>query len=439
MLAIIESTHKKICLCFVVTFYFVATNAQELTLQNAINLALKNSFDIQIAKNNVTISNINNHIGIAGGLPTVTATASDQENIVNINQKLNTGTEISRNGATSNFLNLNVTGTMLLYNGYRVIATKKRLQEIENQSQQLLNAQIQNTIATVMVRYFEIVRQQRFVKTLELSIALSNKQLELVKVKQNLGLANNTDLFQTEIGLNTRLQDLENQRLIIAQAKTDLLNTLLLKPDSLISINDTILVAENVDLASVINGIQQNPEIISLNQQIKINELIEKETAALSLPSVRANTGLNYGRNQANGGQLLLNQSYGPFISLGVTLPIYTGTANKKQQQIATINTKNAQLQKDNVLQNFLANATRTFKAYSSNLQQVKTQQNTCLIADQLVTLVQQRYQLAQATTLEIIEALRSYEEASFRLTNLTFNAKIAEIELKRLSGKLGF
>jgi hypothetical protein len=62
---------------------------------------------------------------MAGGLPTVTASASDQESVVNINQKLNTGVEISRNGATSNNLSANVSGSMLLYNGYRVVATKK--------------------------------------------------------------------------------------------------------------------------------------------------------------------------------------------------------------------------------------------------------------------------------------------------------------------------
>ena len=39
--------------------------AQQLTLQDAINVALKNSFDIQIAKNNVEINTINNHIGMA--------------------------------------------------------------------------------------------------------------------------------------------------------------------------------------------------------------------------------------------------------------------------------------------------------------------------------------------------------------------------------------
>ncbi|MFX8700500.1 TolC family protein, partial [Acinetobacter baumannii] len=62
-----------------------ATFAQKrLALDEAISIALKNNLDIQIAKDNVDISVFNNNVGIAGGLPTVTGTASDQETIANI-------------------------------------------------------------------------------------------------------------------------------------------------------------------------------------------------------------------------------------------------------------------------------------------------------------------------------------------------------------------
>src|ERR1700759_1207720 len=45
---------------------------QPLRLDDAINIALKNSLDIQVAKNNVEINEVNNTYGVAGGLPVVT-------------------------------------------------------------------------------------------------------------------------------------------------------------------------------------------------------------------------------------------------------------------------------------------------------------------------------------------------------------------------------
>ncbi len=424
-------------LFFLLALIVVKTNAQELTLQDAINLALKNSFDIQIAKNVADANKINNNIGVAGGLPTVAATATNQESVVNINQKLNTGTEITRDGATSNILTANVSGTMLLYNGYRVVATKKRLETLQQQSEQNLNSQIQNTIANVMVNYYNVVRQQGYIKTLQQSIDLSKQQVELIQNKQALGLANNANLFQSQIDLNTRVQEMQSQQLILAQATTDLLNVLNVKPDSAIRIKDSIVVDKNVRINDVLQAVNANPQIGALSSQIKINEFLEKETLAQRYPSLRANTGINYGRNQSNGGQLLLNQSYGPFLGLTLSVPLYNSGAVKRQQQIAKINTTNAKLQKENIELDFKSGAIKTYQAYTSSLQQITTQQNTYQLAQQLVQLSLQRFQLAAATIIEVREAQKSFEEAGFRLINLSYLAKLSEIELKRISNGL--
>ena len=180
----------------------VKTFAQDsLTLPVAINQALKKSLDISIAKNNIEAATILNTYGFAGGLPIVTANVVDNESVTSVNQKLNTGTNIQRNNAAANGLNGNVTGSILLFNGGRIIATKQRLAALQAQSTQLLNSQIQNVIATVSTAYYDVVRQQNYIKTIDKSIDASNQQLTIVKTRQSVGLANNADLFQAQIDL----------------------------------------------------------------------------------------------------------------------------------------------------------------------------------------------------------------------------------------------
>ena len=117
-------------------FFTLFSQAQEvLRLTDAVNIALKNGLGIQLAKNRIEADSIKNNIGIAGGLPLVTANINDNEQITSVNQKLNTGTSIQRNNAAANNLNSNITGSILLYNGGRVIATKKRLGQLQLQSQ----------------------------------------------------------------------------------------------------------------------------------------------------------------------------------------------------------------------------------------------------------------------------------------------------------------
>ena len=427
---------QKFLIYLVILFPF-AGSAQALTLKDAINIALKKNFDIKIANNNFSISKINNNIGIAGGLPTFAATMSDQESVTNINQQLNTGLEIKKNGAYTNNLNGNITGSMLLFNGYRVVATKQRLEELEKQNQQILNSQIQSTIATVMFQYYNVLKQQSYLTTLQQSISVSQKQLDIIEVKKEVGLANNADVFQSKIDLNTRQQDYKTQELMIQQTKADLLTALSLKADSNIVVKDSIVINNNLSFNKILIALQQNADVNSLDNQIKINELIEKETKAQRYPSIRANTGLNYGRTQSDAGQLLLNQSYGPFLGINFSIPIYNGGVIKRQEQIANINTKTARIQKQKLLENYQTQLYKTFQSYSTTLDQIKLQQNTSELAEQLVKLVLQKFQLSQATILELNAAQKSFEEAAFRLINLHYTVKIAEIELKRIANLL--
>ena len=86
-------------------------------------------------------------------------------------------------------------------------------------------------------------------------------------------------------------------------------------------------------------------------------------------------------------------------------MPVYNGSVFKRQQQTANINTQNAKLQKDNMLQQNHTASIKLFKAYTNSLQQPNTQQNTYQFSQQLVQLFLQRFQLAAATIIEIGEA----------------------------------
>ena len=421
-------------------FLFVCTNVSAqnlLRLPDAVNMALKNSLEVQLSKNFVETNTVLNNYGVAGGLPIVTTSLTDNEQISSINQKFNTGANILRDAAAANNFSLGVTGSILLYNGNRVVAAKSRLATLVNQSEQLLNAQIQNVMAGVMVGYYDVVRQQSYLKTIEKSIDASNQQLEIIKTRQFVGLANNADLFQAQIDLNALLQARQSQQLIIDQAKTELLRQLTLNPDSVINIQDTILVDKNILMTDVLNNLNKNADILAAQEKVKINELLVKETAALRYPSIRASTGYNFTRNQAAAGQILLNQNYGPFVGVSVGIPIYNGSVYKRQQKVAEINVGNAELDKQILIRDYNAQVVQVYQSYAITLQQLKTEQENYSLSNQLLELVLQKFKFKQATIVDVKNAQQSFEASGYRLVNLNFAAKSAEIELKRLANKL--
>lgn len=406
--------------------------AQTLTLHDAVAIALQNSLGIQIAKNNVTAAGIYNSYGIAGGLPLVTASGSDQEQSTSIKQEYaNPANNKSSSNASSNNLSASLNASMLLYNGSRVQNARRRLGTIEAQNQQVLTSRGLMVAYNVMLRYYDIIRQQSYAGTLATSITVSRQKLDIVKAQQSAGVANNADLFQAQVDLNTQIQNLQAQQLVIDQAKTDLLTLLTLKPDSAVNIQDTILVDKNMELGAVLNAIASNPDITAADEQVAINEYLEKETAAQRYPSLSANAGYNFSHTKNAAGFSLLNQSYGPFAGVGVSIPIFNGSIYRKQQQVADINIKNARLQKDTLTLNYTSNTIKNWQAYNNNLQQLETAKGNYDLSGKLLALVLQRFQLKQATIVEVKNAQESFENAGYLLVNVSFSAKAAELRLK--------
>jgi len=435
---------KSISLIFILCLVVLAstsTYAQKtLSLNEAIQTALKNSYDIQLVENNLAIAKNNNNIGVAGGLPTITNTTTNNNTLTTINQTFpDANRNTSRNGVDGSTLNNGLNASILLFNGYRVQATKSRLASLETQNKSLLESQLLNTISIVMQQYYNVVRQQAFLKTIQKSIETSKQRLEIIETRQKIGVANQADFLQSNLDLNALIQAEQNQLLIIDQAKADLLNTIVLPAKTPVLINDSIQIDDQLVLSVVEAKMKTHPLLQSAQQLINVNQFLEKETKSLTYPTLRASTGYNYNSNKSAAGFILLNESYGPFLGVNLSIPLYNGGANKRAIKNAAINTNNAKIQFQNTEQNLTTELFKTYQSYKNSLKQTPIEIQNFEMSQSLLDLVMQKYQLGQATMVDVKQAQQSFETAGFRLVSLRFSAKIAEIELKRLSNQLTF
>ena len=427
------------CLTFISSMNSVEAQ-QVISLNEAIKTALKNSYDIQLVENSLAIAKNNNDLGVAGALPTVAATANDNKTTSTLQQQYTDPTRnTTKSGVDGTNITAGLTASVVLFNGYRIMATKDRLAALEKQNQSLLEAQLLNTTSLVMQQYFNIVRQQAYLKTIDKSIEASQQRLDIVKTRQQIGVANEADLLQSNLDLNALLQAKQNQLLIIDQAKADLLNTMVLPSSTLVSIQDTITIDAQLKLADIEAKMKVNPSLQSAEQLININQFIEKETRALTYPTLRATSGYNFTSSQSAAGFSLLNENYGPFVGLNLSVPLYAGGASKKSIKNAQINTSQAKIQYQSTEKDMATALYKTFQTYQNNLQQTPIEIQNYSMSQSLLQLVMQKYQLGQATMVDVKQAQQSFETAGFRLISLRYTAKIAEIELKRLSNQLTF
>ena len=416
------------------------TAQNNLSLKEAVTIAIQNSYDIKLIENNVSIAKNNNNYGVAGGLPTVTATGNNNNTLTTINQTFpDPSRNTTRSGVDGSTLNGGLSATMILFNGYRIAATKDRLASIEKQTEAALQTQMLNTSSTVMQQYYNVIRQNAFLKTIEKSIEASEERVAIVKTRQAIGVANQADLLQSSLDLNALIQAKQNQLLVLEQVKADLFNSMVVPANSNYNFTDSIQVDQKLSLSDVESKMKEHPLLQSAQQLINVNQFLEKETKALTYPTLRANGGFNYNSNKSTAGFILLNESYGPFLGFNLSIPIYAGSASKRAVKNAQINTLSAKLQYDNTAQDLATELFKTYQNYQNSLKQTPIELENYQMSEALLALVMEKFKLGQATIVDVKQAQQSFETAGFRLTSLKFSAKIAEIELKRLSNQLNF
>lgn len=430
---------KSILLFIALSLPFIGKAQQQFTLRNAIDTALRNNFDIQLAKNYVEIARINNTYGVAGGLPTISANAGDNGSLSSINQKFNDGTpESNVSNKGENALNAGVSAGIVLFNGFKITATKERLNRLQNLSEIQLNQQIQNTIADIMITYYDIIRQENYLKIIQNSLDVSNQKLDIVNVKKHVGMTDAVEILQAQTDVNSAEQMLELQKLVIEQNKSDLLLLISAKKQMKFSVEDSIIIDKSLQLDSIVSYLNRNTQYLSAEQKILIDEQIVKEVSSQRYPSIKLNAGYDYFQANYNKGSMTLNQNYGPSAGINMQIPIFNGNIYKTQKNVAKINVTNSKLEKESLLYSLTTQATKTYRSYSTTLQQIDSQQKNFELTKQLLDVVMQQYHVSQATILDVKAAQTSFENAAYLLVNLLYSAKVAEIELKQLTYSLG-
>jgi len=415
----------------------VGESQQVLTLRNVIDTALLNNFDIQIARNYVEMAQMNNSYGVAGGLPTITADAGDNASFNNIDQKFSDGSETNIVNRGQNVVSAGVSAGIVLFNGFKVTAAKERLSRLENLSEIQLNQQIQSIIADIMVTYYDITRQQNYLKIINNTLEVSKQKLDIINVKNNVGMADAAEMLQAQSDVNSAEQLLEIQKLVIEQTKSDLLLLINAKKAISFSVADSIQVDKTLQLDTIINYLNRNPQYLSAEQQVLINEQLVKEVSSQRYPSVRLNAGYDFYRSDFNSGSLSMNQNYGPAAGVSLQVPIFNGNIYKTQTDVARIRVNNSKLEKESLLYSLTTQATKLYRSYTTTLQQIESQRNNFQMNKELLSVVMQKFNLGQATILDVKAAQTSYEVAAYLLVNLLYSAKVSEIELKQLTYSL--
>lgn len=410
----------------------------KLSLKDAITILLKNNYDIALSKNDWNIATLNNTKANAGMLPRVNLNFSDNLSNNNLFQKFTNGTEIKKDFVLGNNLNAGVVLNWTLFDGYKMSATKKRLELIEKQGEANFKNSVDNNISSLIKAYYDIARNQLQYKTIEILIQLINDRLILAKTRFEVGTASKMDYLQTQIELQIQNNNLIAQKSIIQNSKIALNQLIGQDINTDFEISDTLNINIKFKDYSKDQNFSNNQQILSLEYQKLIAEQQINEAKALTKPQLGFVTGYNLSFSQSQAGFSLFNLTHGLGVGVNANMLIYDWKNTKRQIEVSKLNALSTQIQLNKLNDNLNLSYQKALNDYNSTVLLFNNELNTIKILDELLIIANERFRVNQsANYLEIKEIQKSYEDSKNRQILYLYNAKIAEIELLRVQGKI--
>lgn len=432
-----------------VLFSSITAGAQRmLTLDEAIAIALKNNFDIQLSKNDSMVAQLNNSYRNAAFYPTLNATTGITYNNNDQLQKFSDGTTRERNGVKSSNLQAALSLNWTLFDGMKMFATRDKVAEFVKLGELGIKNQVVNTVAEVINTYYNIVRLKQQVKAVDEQISINEERVKLAEYKLDIGVGAKPDVLQGKVDLNAQ-KALKLEQMTAIEQQKEILNQLLNakmaaadNPSTFYEVSDSIPINSSLSLGDVQAGIEStNPGLLLSKKNIEIARLTLKERIAERYPTVGFGSNYNFTKtdNKAvvNPFQPLFSRNKGFNYGFTASIPIFNRYNVRRQVQQAQLDINYQQLVYDNQRSILNLNVINAFKDYEQQKKALALEEENILLARENVNIVLQVYKLNSTTLIQLKEAQLSLQQAYNRLIAARYNAKLAETELMRLKGDL--
>lgn len=414
-------------------------NAQnQFTLEEAIELGIKNNYDIAVVNNNARIAENNNTLGNAGMLPVVDINAATNFATNTTKQQFFTGDIVDRPGVHSSNVNSGVYLTWTLFNGLKMFATHQQLSILESMGKLSSKVQIENTLQSIIVTYYNVVKQKQLIKGLSENIKISEERLSIAQKRFEVGAGSKLDVLQAKTDMNAQTSVLIRQKTTLEELKTSL-NQLLARPvETTFDVSDTIPVQFEMNYEDLKANYQKtNLNMLVAQENISLTKQQLKGIRADMFPVINLNANYLFSRMESDAGQLLFNRNLGFNYGLTATWRIFNGFNLNNRIKNAQLITENATLDYNNVKSQTEQQLLIAFKRFQDDRKVVDLEEDNLKLVKEAVAIALERFRIGSSNTLELKEIQQTYDDALVRRAEARYNAKVSETQLMKLNGNL--
>lgn len=443
---------KKIVILMLSMLITTSSFAQtELSLEQAIQIALQRNSALVKAKNNLVGNKASVKSAYGNLLPTLgIRTNWDWRRVEDSG-----GTQLDNNGnpyvipptsiETRNY-NIGAGGSIVLFNGlanYANIASEKNKYEAAEYS---LDKMKRDIVQTTIIFYYTILKNKALLRVREENLKYNQKLLETISERNKLGSAPIADLYAQQVQSGTAEVEVikaQNQVDVAQNTLIDYLSLDVMQDYNFVSKIDTVDASNINDYSKDFDNVKSMVDYALMHRtdfrgQQKILESTDKGITIAKgnyWPSLTG--GYNFSTTSLAIDELFNRRVWG--VNLGLSFPIFSNWNIETSVQYAKINYYNAEEDLRALKRKIKIEIKQGFLDFMAVKKALDVAIKTVQSAAENRRVQYERYSLGSGTFLEILQSDRDYQNALSSRIDAEFNFHSVRKTLLNSLGKLGY
>ena len=407
---------------------FCLVNAQTLSVDEAVRIALENKAAITNAEKDVTIAKRNRNSTASLLLPSINASNSFRE--TTYGNSILSGSESYSGGVNLSQSLFNFGGKV---NSVRQSDNSYQISRIQKRST------TSRIILNVYTFYYDYLKNSELYEIAKEDLQLSQRQLDLVKQQFDLGAVSKTDYLKATVRYGTAKSTLLNRELSFNNSFKNLRNSMgLIGTDTLINLPKKVEI--NLSIPSFDDAYQlmlsSSPSLNILDRRVTSAKIGVKQSWASSLPSLNMSLGYNATSSDQVTKQYF-EDNYIKSANLTLSIPLFNGFRQRNDIKISKLQLSQEQASYSSAIKDAEVDLYSLLNRLNNYEELIPIQEEVLLSAEEDLKLAQQKYELGSADILELLDAQLAVIQASSSLVSTKYDAAIQLANLDDLIGTL--
>ena len=445
---------KTLSLLLLVVIIFPATtlgqSVQRITLQEAINLALENNFQLKQAQNNLELADKGITSEYADFLPSFTSSAgysktTGQQFVQDI---------LSFDNVTSQGASGRISGNITVFNGFDNILTLRQSQYDKLSFEEQVQRARENVIFNTATAYLTVLVNKELLEISKENLETSQKQLEQTQAQVDVGSRPSVDLFNQESTVASNELTVIQRENQLRLSRVQLIRQLQIDP---LGNYEFVVPAMNLQALAIDPASLQLDELVeeamlsrsdirSEEADILGQEIQLQRSRNAFLPTISANGSIStrwsdpYFLQDASFGDQFFDQQVNKGYGFSINFPLFQNWNRVYQLESAKVQLKNARLTLENSKLAVIQEVTQAYNDFSAYTKQLESAEKALVASEKALETQQERYNVGASTLIELSEAQSSYVSAQSEFTqaqyNLIFQEKLLDFYLGKLNGE---